>query len=149
MKVTCRIEKGNKVWRNEKGQIHRDNEPAVECCSGDKEWFQNDKLHRIDGAAIESANGYKEWRQNGLLHRIGAPAIEYPNGDKSWWKNGKLNRTDGPAMDLADGYKEWWIEGKEYSEEEFNKLTNNSNEINLSVMNPTDLCGYPNYISSK
>ena len=33
--------------------------------SGDRRWYQNDKLHREDGPAIEYANGKKEWYQNG------------------------------------------------------------------------------------
>jgi hypothetical protein len=39
MKVTCRIEYGDKVWRNEKGEIHRKNGPAIEFADGDKFWY--------------------------------------------------------------------------------------------------------------
>ena len=59
MKIKCRIENGNKIWRNEKGQIHRKNGPAIVRANVDKEWWQNDKLHRIDGPAVEFNNGTK------------------------------------------------------------------------------------------
>ena len=66
MKVTCKIENGNKVWRNE-----------------------NDKIHRKKGPAIEYANGDKYWLQNGLFHRVGGPAVEFANGRKEWWFEGE------------------------------------------------------------
>jgi len=40
--------------------------PAIEY-SGNKFWYQNNKLHRTDGPAIEYANGAKYWYQNGKL----------------------------------------------------------------------------------
>jgi len=57
---------GDKLWKNEKGE-----------------------LHRVDGPAIEKKNGTKYWYQNGRLHRTNGPAIEWANGDKWWWLNGK------------------------------------------------------------
>jgi hypothetical protein len=89
MKVTCRIEGVNKIWRNEKGQIHRKKGPAIEYANGDKAWYKNGKLHRIKDPAIEFSDGHKYWYQNGIKHRL-----------------------DGPAVELSDGYKEWWFEGK-------------------------------------
>ena len=87
MKITCRIEKGSKFWRNEKGQIHRVKGPAIEWKNGDKYWCQNNELHRLYGPAKEYANGDKEWYQNGLEHRIDGPAIEYVDGDKEYSYN--------------------------------------------------------------
>jgi hypothetical protein len=107
MKITCRIENGNKVWRNEKGQLHRKNGPAIEYTNGSKAWWQNDKLHRLDGPAVECYDGTKYWYQNGKCHRINGPAKEY-----------------------SDGFKEWWIEGREYTEDEFTKL---SNKLNIDI----------------
>lgn len=61
-----RIERGDKVWRNKKGV-----------------------LHRTDGPAAENTDGSKEWRLNGQYHRIDGPAIEWADGSKEWWINGK------------------------------------------------------------
>lgn len=77
-------------WYNEKGQLHREDGPALELSSGDKEWCKNGQLHREDG-----------------------PAIEYSNGDKVWYKNGQLHREDGPAVEYAGKKKEWYLESKE------------------------------------
>ena len=74
--------------------------------SGNREWYQNDKLHRLDG-----------------------PAVEFANGSKYWFQNGKRHRLDGPAIEYADGDKEWFIEGKELSEEEFN----NRNKVEVTL----------------
>ena len=63
MKIKCRIENGDKIWRNSKGQLHRIKGPAIEYANGSKAWWQNDRLHRVDGPAIEFANGTKEWWQ--------------------------------------------------------------------------------------
>jgi hypothetical protein len=56
---------------------------------GDTYYNNKGELHRDDGPAIEYANGYKEWYKNGKLHRDDGPAVEYVNGDKEWWLNGK------------------------------------------------------------
>ena len=47
--------------RNEEGQLHRENGPAIEYADGTKVWYYHGKLHREDGPAIESANGSKVW----------------------------------------------------------------------------------------
>ena len=56
-----RIENGNKVWRNEKGQVHRLDGPAIEYANGTKYWYQKNQLHRDDGPAVEHADGSKAW----------------------------------------------------------------------------------------
>lgn len=55
-------EDGSKVWRNRRGEWHRENGPAHEL-----------------------PNGYKSWWFNGLRHRICGPAVEWSNGNKWWW----------------------------------------------------------------
>jgi hypothetical protein len=37
--ITMKMENGNKVWRNEVGQLHREDGPAVEYANGTKEWW--------------------------------------------------------------------------------------------------------------
>ena len=85
-------------YKNEKGQYHREDGPAVEYTDGSKFWYQNGMLHREDGPAIERANGTKKWYKNDIRHR-----------------------TDGPAIEWVNGTKEWWVNGKEYTKQEFNE----------------------------
>jgi hypothetical protein len=88
---------GTKRWRNEKGQ-----------------------LHRLDGPAVVINRNY-EWWINGQRHRIDGPAVEYANGHKEWLIHGKLHRLDGPAYESADGTKFWWVDDEHYSENDFPK----------------------------
>lgn len=75
-------------YRNESGQLHRLDGPAIIWNDGDKEWYINGKLHRTDGPAVEYPNGSKTWHQHGNLHRLDGPAIEWANGNRAWWING-------------------------------------------------------------
>ena len=86
---------GNCYWYNKIGQYHREDGPAIEYVSGDKEWYINGRLHREDG-----------------------PAIEYANGSKSWYIKGELHREDGPAIERINGYKAWYIKGNELTLDE-------------------------------
>jgi antitoxin component YwqK of YwqJK toxin-antitoxin module len=114
-------------WRNERGEYHREDGPAIERVSGSKHWYLNGQLHRKDGPACEWADGDKEWYLNGKLHREDGPAIEYSNGAKEWYLNGQRHREDGPACEWTDGCKEWYLNGSKLSEEEF-KLKMNIKE---------------------
>jgi hypothetical protein len=53
--------KGTKKWYNSKGELHRDDGPAVEWYDGDQWWLQNGEYHREDGPAIKDSDGYKAW----------------------------------------------------------------------------------------
>ena len=48
-------------YRNDLGQLHRTDGPAVEYTNGSKEWYINGKLHREHGPAIILGNGAKWW----------------------------------------------------------------------------------------
>lgn len=52
--------------------------------------FRNDRgeYHCEDGPAVIWANGDKFWYKNGLRHRLDGPAIIYSNGDIYWYING-------------------------------------------------------------
>ena len=64
--VTKTIDKfGTIVYKNSKGELHREDGPAVELTDGTKYWMINDQYHREDGPAIENANGDKHWYLNG------------------------------------------------------------------------------------
>ena len=77
--------------RNEQGQRHRLDGPAVEGANGTKQWFQNGQLHRLDGPAVEYANGTKVWYQNDQRHRLEGPAVVIRSASgkfQSWqWLN--------------------------------------------------------------
>jgi hypothetical protein len=47
-------------YKNESGQLHRTDGPAVEDIYG-KYWYINGELHRTDGPAIEWSDGSKYW----------------------------------------------------------------------------------------
>jgi hypothetical protein len=120
MTIKCDIDEwGTKWWYNSKGQLHREDGPAIEYASGDKFWYLDDKRHREDGPAVEYANGDKEWFLGDERHREDGPAIEWENGSKSWWIDGKRHREDGPACELADGGKYWYLNGVEVTESSY------------------------------
>lgn len=113
---------GNKFWRNEKGQLHREDGPAIEYASGQKEWYLNGQCHREFAPAIEYVDGTKLWYLNGKLHREGGPAREFADGHKEWWQNDKLHRLDGPAVTYPKnsafaGLDGWWIDGRPIQKE--------------------------------
>jgi hypothetical protein len=80
---------------------------------------QSGELHREDGPAIEWNSGTKVWYLNGLLHREDGPAREFSNGTKVWWLNGNCHREDGPAYEGSDGDKWWYLNSESYSEQEY------------------------------
>ena len=84
------LEDGTVIYRNELGQYHRE-----------------------DGPAIEKANGEKYYYINGKLHREGGPAVVRADGEY-YYINGKTHREDGPAVVCASGHKEYWVNGKFY-----------------------------------
>jgi hypothetical protein len=142
-KIVCIEEPdGTKRWL--KGQLHREDGPAIEMANGAKGWYRNGLLHREDGPSIELADGTKGWHRNGKLHREDGPAEEYADGDKVWWingerhredgpaiersngtkfwhKHGQLHREDGPAIEWLGGRKEWYLDSKVYTEEAWEK----------------------------
>lgn len=95
---------GTRKWYNTKGQLHREDGPAVEYPNGTKSWYIGGKPHREDG-----------------------PAIEYPDGRKRWYVRGELHREDGPAVEFGSGDKRWYIRGEKLTEKEFNQRRNTCN----------------------
>jgi hypothetical protein len=84
-------------WCNLGGQLHREDEPAIEWANGDKSYYLNGKRHRENG-----------------------PAVEIKDGFKFYYINDKRHREDGPAMEYENGHKDYYINDKELTEEEFN-----------------------------
>jgi hypothetical protein len=107
------IEDGHRIWRNEAGQFHREEGPAIELTNGDKHWYFQGKLHREEGPAIELTNGYKEWFFHGNRHRINGPsAINF--NYREWRIHDQLHREDGPAVEWSSGDKEWFFHGNRH-----------------------------------
>ncbi len=88
MKSIKTIAPGGFFYRNEQGERHREDGPAVEF-SGHFEWWINGKLHREDGPAIEFTNGIKIWYYNDQRHRKDGPAVEGSDGSKKYYYHGK------------------------------------------------------------
>lgn len=78
----------NKIWRNNKGKIHRLYKPAKEYPDGHKEWYINGICHRIDGPAVEMVDSCKVWVLNGKYYRMDGPA--YIGAKGNWMVNGLL-----------------------------------------------------------
>jgi len=99
---------------------NRNNSKCYTDPHGNKLWRdQKNRLHREDGPAAEWTDGFKEWWLNGQRHRKNGPAIERPNGTKEWWAHGQLHREDGPAVEYAGGLKGWWLFDVQYIEKEY------------------------------
>jgi hypothetical protein len=60
--------KGNIVYRNSDGLLHREDGPAFEHVHGTKVWYINGLRHRENGPAIENGNGIKKWYINGVSY---------------------------------------------------------------------------------
>jgi hypothetical protein len=114
---------GNKKWYNSKGDLHREDGPAIEFLLGARQWYINGKLHRLDGPATEWVNGDQEWYKDGLYHRENGPAIIHKHV-KEWFINGVRHRLDGPAIIYNDVYQMWFIDGQNISNEEFLRIVN-------------------------
>lgn len=126
-------------YKDEFGQLHRENGPALFCavCKREEwlnhgvlhrecdpaivsrqteEWYFKGLLHRADGPA-RIRGTRKEWWINGMQHRQDGPAVEH-NDMQIWFLNDKLHRIDGPAM-TRKGRDVYAINGTYYLKEEF------------------------------
>ena len=80
------------IWKNARGQLHRDFGPACVCSDGTQAWWKNGKQHRDDGPAVVRPNGAQAWYRNGLLHRDDGPAFVGADGTEEWYRNGERIR---------------------------------------------------------
>lgn len=59
-------------------------------CDTYTEWRNaRGNLHREDGPAIKYNMGIDLWYKNGLRHRLGGPAIECVDGENHFYVNGR------------------------------------------------------------
>ena len=55
-------------WFNDKGNLHRDDGPALEYSDGSKLWYLNGLSNRDDGPAVVYSGGFKAWYLNGISY---------------------------------------------------------------------------------
>ena len=86
---TCLLAEGAQIWRNGRGELHRDGDlPARIWANGGQEWWVNDQLHRDGGKpAIIGADGKQEWfiRDKKVTEeearRLSPPPVQDPQSD--------------------------------------------------------------------
>lgn len=88
---------------------------------GDLFWYKDGQIHRENNHAVEYKDGSKHWYKDGKFHRTDGPAIENVDGYSYWYIDGKRHRLDGPAIENSSGLKYWFIEDIGYSEEKYHK----------------------------
>ena len=88
---------GFTIYRDEDGNLHREDGPAVTDYHGEYEaFFRHGRRHREDGPAVIDRRGHYE----------------------EWWVDGDLHREDGPAVNYHDEkFNEFWHHGIEISED--------------------------------
>lgn len=94
--------------------------------NGDTWWRLKGELHREDGPAVEWKDGTKKWFINSLYHREDGPAIERTDGTYEWYLDGKhyteeeFDKEIAKRKDSCDG-KVIEIDGKKYKLSEYNE----------------------------
>ena len=105
------LKNGAIEYRNEDGEFHREDGPAIIFRDIYIAWYKNGKLHREDGPAEIELNGAKVWYSEGKIHKEDGPAVIYPNnGEKYWFINGEQYDKTDPIFDEArEKYPERFI----------------------------------------
>ena len=57
---------GDKVWKLPSGNLHREDDPAIEYANGDEIWLICGRKHRENAPAVEFIDGEKYWYLNGV-----------------------------------------------------------------------------------
>ncbi len=119
---------GTQFWYQH-GRLHRDDGPAVIWVDGTQFWYQHDQLHREDGPTVIGLTGTQFWYQHGELHRDDGPAVIEADGTQFWYQHDRRHREDGPARTRANGPQEWYWHGEKVTEEEHVKLREQSRDV--------------------
>ena len=96
-----------KVWRNEQGKLHRDNDRPALVTPFFLQWCQNGKSHRDNDLPAFIRDGH-------LIDNDPTP-IQQGDGVQEWWQHGKRSRDNGKPA-LIRIYKgvivreEWWVD---------------------------------------
>lgn len=83
-------------WRNIKGELHREDVPAMVWTDGQKSYYINGELHREDGPAVESSDGIEWYFINGKY----LTKQEFNQRTKSC--EGKVVEIDGKKYKLTE-----------------------------------------------
>ena len=110
----CLIEKVE--WKDEDGELHRDDGPASIAPDGGQSWYQHGVLHRDGGPAIITLDGGQSWYQHGRWHRDDGPAVIASDGTQFWYQDGVPHREDGPALVHPDDTQIWCWQGRPVTE---------------------------------
>ncbi len=108
--------------RDDDGQLHRDDGPAIIRPDGAQFWYQHGELHRDDGPAWTWSDGSQYWYRHGNLHRDDGPAVIEADGTQEWYLHDQLHREDGPAVINPDGTQEWYWYDEKVTKEEHARL---------------------------
>ena len=98
-----------KVWRNEHGKNHRDNDRPAVVTPKFLQWSQNGEYHRDNDLPAVIRDGI-------LINNDDEPVLLQPgDGIQEWWCHGKRSRDNGkPAwIRIYKGIivrEEWWID---------------------------------------
>ncbi len=76
-------------YKDEDGQLHRDDGPALIMPDGMRVWYYHGERHRDDGPAAIGPDGEQLWYQHNKRHREDGPARTWPNGMRWWYWRGK------------------------------------------------------------
>lgn len=106
--------RGDRIWRNAKGELHNEEGPAIVRRDGTKAWALN-------GRTMDEAL----WRGT-LVHRQVEAAMSTKNestcttaeNGAKFWRNakGELHNEHGPAIVDIDGNKYWFLDGVKMGE---------------------------------
>ena len=94
---------GTQVWKNENGELHREDGPAIIFPDGIQHWFINGNFHREDGPAVIYPDGRQYWYINGY---------DITNKIKTWAKDRDINLDNLTEMDKMIISLEWGNYGK-------------------------------------
>ncbi len=119
---------GAQYWYQH-GKRHREDGPAVIEADGTQEWWRKGECHRDDGPAIIDADGGQIWCQHDEWHREDGPAIVEVNGTQKWYQHDEIHRDDGPAWIEPDGTQKWYWFGWHVTEQDHTKLRERYNGI--------------------
>ncbi len=67
---------GTEIYKNSKGEMHREGGPAYRDTDGHEEWYLNGRRHRANGPAITWRDGGYRWYLHGYHYTVDVYAKE-------------------------------------------------------------------------
>jgi hypothetical protein len=78
----------DKIYTNSKGELHREDGPAIEFGDGGEDWFKHGKRHRLDGPAITNRDGTYYW----FIENVGYKKEEWMENIKNILNKNEASR---------------------------------------------------------